>query len=476
MSADKTLIVQAADEVAEISVLNSTFDPVARGVGRLQQALPTGVYKVTVRVGPVVEEQLVSLDEDRTVQIAAPEIPSPIPFASSTHSHSSQRQVAISASSRPRDVFGHGASIFIFARETTSEDDASQRNPAAGLSLLDENGQLLCDIEERANIGSDGAPCAGWRADVSPGAYRIRLDLPNHTSFERALVATGGKQTQLFMFERDYGLPQAETHRAADLAGGTVVICASDRFDPSDERARLTELAAYALVQKRRVLSDGLTNRLLDGKFEDPMQGLLGAHIILRDRPEDTHLFEVVTDNLKRLLGQDHPDVQALWLRRRNRGDVTEIRLRTPPMLRAGWDLATEESVRDNDLIPSEAPSGTIAFKVLAAGPWLLWRGDEQHEAELESLTPDVSAAAGPLADYLKTRARVQAERAPAPGALRRLNFAVRSLPGVRSVVGPPEPASPTPVTLSVDEKAELARTLGIPGNAIENVLKSFSR
>jgi len=292
------------------------------------------------------------------------------------------------------------------------------------------------------------------------------------------LVATAGKQTQLFMLQRDYGLPLSEVHRAADLAGGTVAISVLHGFDPNAQHARATELAAYALAQKRRVLSNDLINALLDNKFVDPMQGLLGAHLLLRDHPEDAGSFETVTDNLVKLLGQDHPDVQALWLRRANRGGTKEIRLRTPPMLRPSWELAAEESIRDNDVIPSGTPSGAIAFKVLSSGPWLVWRGDDRDQIGLESAVHDVTAAAGALADYLKSRVRLQAERAVAPGVVRRVMRGVRSLPLVKKVVGASEeaPGSLPPIVLNDDEKAEIARVLGVPGNAINDALKRFLR
>src|ERR1043166_8788048 len=327
MCADKTLTVRATDELAEISVLDSNFDRVARGVGELKQSRPAGLYKVVARVGPVVVEQLISLDQDRELSFAAPDIPSPIPLETSSHGHDYQRDAAMRVCATPRDVFGEGASLFIFVRETAIE--GPRDNPAAGLSLLDEKGAVLCKIEDRAEVNVDHAAWAGWRADVAPGSYRVRLELPNHRAFERALVATPQKQTQLFMVQRDYGLPGIEAYRAADLAGGTVAISLSYGFYPQDHRARLTELASYALMQTRHVLSDALLKRLLNEQFDDPMLGLLGAHLMRRDHPGDVRLLEIVTDNLRKLLGEDHPDVQALWLRRSTRGNMKEIRLKT---------------------------------------------------------------------------------------------------------------------------------------------------
>jgi hypothetical protein len=66
------LTVNAADASAEISVLDGCLNRVARGIGRLEQDLAPGLYKVRVRVGPTVEDELVSLDQDRTVTKSRP--------------------------------------------------------------------------------------------------------------------------------------------------------------------------------------------------------------------------------------------------------------------------------------------------------------------------------------------------------------------------------------------------------------------
>ncbi|HWX28863.1 MAG TPA: hypothetical protein VNZ53_15670 [Steroidobacteraceae bacterium] len=467
------LTVTAGDELAEISVIDGSLNPVTKGVGRLDQTLAGGLYKVLVRVGSHVDEQLVALDQDRDLSFAAPNIPSPIPLASSSRSHEYHSAAAVQAATNARDTFGNGASILIFAREWTADSSGSRNNPAAGLTFLDDDENFLASIEQRADFRINGDPSAGWRCDVAPGSYRLRLDLPDGTSSERTLYAAPQTQTQIFLLQRDYVLSDGTTPRRADFSGGTVAISTYFGFDPHNRRARLSELAKYALTQTRHILSDQLLKQLLDEKFDDPMLGLLGAHLVLRDHPQDTRLFQIVTDNLLRLLGPAHPDLQALWLRRDNRSGINDLQLRTPPMLRRSWDLATEESVRNPNIIPPGSPSNAVMLNVFPAAPWLIWRSDDRSRE-----ATSIEATESHLADLLNTLAHSDAARTAAmQGPIQRLNTSLRALPGrLKSFAsGAPAPSSvmPPPVpTLSVDDKVEIARVLGVSGRVIDETLQ----
>jgi hypothetical protein len=473
-----TLTIAAGDELAEISVIDGTFNPVAGGVGRLSETLAGGLYKVRVRVGSHIDEQLVALNQDRDLSFAAPDIPSPIPLASSSWSHEYHRAAAMQAAANARDTFGAGASILIFAREWTANSSGSRDNPAAGLQFLDDGDNVLALIEERADFRGDGDPSAGWRGDVAPGSYRLRLELPDGTSSERTLYAAPQTQTQIFLLQRDYRLSDGSIKRRADLAGGTVVISTCFGFDPYSQRARLSELACYALTQTRHILSDSLLKQLLSEKFDDPMLGLVGAHLVQRDHPEDARLFQIVTDNVLRVVGPEHPDLRALWLRRENRRGINDLQVRTPPMLRRSWDLAIEESVRRPDIIPSGSPSDAVVLKVFPAAPWLVWRSSSIEASSIEATESQLGVTADALVDLLTSRARSDAARAAAmKGTIQRLYTSLHALPSkLKSFAARakgPSPAVPPPApTLSEDDKVEIARVLGVSGRVIDEALQ----
>jgi hypothetical protein len=463
MSASEyNLSVAAGDELAEISIIDARLNPVAKGVGRLDAAVPGGIYKVLVRVGSHLDEQLVAVDHDRTLSFAAPGIPSPIPFMGSSLSHEYHEEAAVKAASEVRDKFGEGGSILIFAREYTADGSGSKDNPGGGLYVLDNDGNELASIEDRADFRATPDPSAGWRGDVAPGSYRLRLKLPDGTATERAIYVAPNTQTQIFLLQRDYRLSDGETiKRRADLGGGTVATSTHFGFDPLDVRVRLSELASYALAQTRHVLSDSLLERLLNEKFDDPMLGLLGAHLILRDHPKDARLYRIVTDNLLRLVGPEHPDLRALWLRREDRSGIKNHQIDVPPMLRRSWEIATEESVRNPDVIPPGSPSSAVIFHVIPAVPWLVWRA-QAAAAALESVASELPPTAKALADLITSRAQSEAARAErVPGA-------------VRGAVRGAMPAS-TP-TLTPEDKAEIARVLGVSGPAIDETLRRLFR
>src|SRR5262249_48439001 len=132
-SSNNTLTVEAADVAAEISVFDGSLNQVARSVGRLQKDLAPGICKVRVRAGPSFREQLVSLDQNRQVQVDSIPFASPIPLAGTSRSREYHQAAAVEASAKPRASFGSGASILVFAREWSAGKEKSQRNPAEEL-------------------------------------------------------------------------------------------------------------------------------------------------------------------------------------------------------------------------------------------------------------------------------------------------------------------------------------------------------
>ena len=456
----KTLTVLAADVVAEIAVLDGDQQTVAKGVGRLQKELPAGIYQVRVRVGPTLDQKLVSLDDNREVRFAAADIPSPIPLEGTSRPNADHTAAAIDASRNVRDTFGAGASVLVFARERPRTDTVPHSNPATGLSLLTEGGEQLANIGERADVRGQADPCAGWRGNVSPGAYRLRLERQDGTAIERAIYASPYTQVQVFLQVTDFLLTDGTKQRLADMSGSALAISPEQEFSPQRQRIRLAELARYALTQNRRILSDGLLGELLDEKFDDPMLGLLGAHLLLRDRPKDHRQFVILTDNLLRLLGPEHPDVRALW-RCRPPGDKrVPLELQSPPMLRLSWDLALQVSDEHPDSL-AEGPT-SIADRILPDAPWLMWRTASPNRPSVVELT---------LKDYLGARGRAETERFDATRTVfNRMTRAVRSF-----VMRTPAP-TPAPTALDAGEKAELIRMLGVPDKVLKSMLDKLSR
>jgi len=465
---DKTLTVDTADTVTEISVLDGNLNPVAAGVGGLSAELPAGLYKVRVRTGPTVDERLVSLDADRNERFETQLFPSPVPLTGTSLTHEYHIAAAREASAHPRVALGSGATIFVFAREW-SHPAAS--NPAAGLRLLDVGGRLLANLEELAEvrIDTDKDPSAGCSIAVDPGQYRLRLEHAEGGALERALPAVKGCQTQIFMLQRDDG-----TARRPDLEAGAVVMSNRGTFEPNNDLARLSALARYALTQHRKI-SDQL-RQILAGKLEDPMLGLFGAHLIARDYPDDHALFDNILNNLKALLGSEHPDVQALALRSSARSDQPIEEFSIPPMLRASWDMIVEATLDRRAIVLTDSPAGIVAQYVVPSLPWLTWRGatgDSAASASEERRDPRMVA----LADYIQARRLLADLPQFIASSLSSLETMTETpeldeiagldrLQGAEAVTKPPE--------LDEDAKAELARNFGVPHFVLEAMLRKL--
>ncbi len=491
--------------MAEISVVNADQQPVDKAVGELKASLPAGIYKVRVRVGPTVNENLVSLDQDRELTIPTLQFPSPIPLNDTSRSHEYHQGAARQLSATPCDVLGAGASIFVFSRQWTQGGPEGKLhptlpNPAIGLRLLDDKENLLANIEERAVVnalpGYDAS--AGWRANVQPGPYRLRLEFSDGSEIERALYVAPRTQTQIFFLLHEQCLPSGQSEVRADLAGGTISISLTQQFDPADQIVRLKELACYALTQTRRVLSDSVRAEIVNEKFTDPMLGILGAHLILRDEPDSDAKAErlrTIERNLENLLGPDHPDVRALHLK--TGGEQRHnYSLLSPPMLRASWDLAVDASINNSSAIPAGSTSGSIARRVLPTALWLLWRPQD-----LGAWDDSTDRLTNSLKDYLNARrrlesakeeARVRSAKEETPAVSAKAEAAISSavwrpvqnmLRRLASLAGtatsaeepPVQPTSPSPLSLGSDEKGELSRALGVPAPLLEETLQQLT-
>jgi hypothetical protein len=71
-------------------------------------------------------------------------------------------------------------------------------------------------------------------------------------------------------------------------------------------------------------------------KLENPMLGILGMHLLLKNQESDTELLQTIIQNLRNLLGDPHPDVEALALRLEQTGSYV---FQSPPMMRRSWSL-----------------------------------------------------------------------------------------------------------------------------------------
>jgi hypothetical protein len=448
----RRLEVLAADEATEIQVQDGRLRAIAQGRGTLELTLDPGAYQVVGRSGDATPfKKLVLLaDRDEVVRIPQLQISSPAPLQGTRGFDAwvanDARQLA-GTNQHHSEKLGVGSAIFLCARDVPRPGDRRVppgNHPLTGLSLCDVRGAELLKLEQ---VAPNQWQWAARTLTVAPGTYRLRLRLPTGDVLEQVLVASEGWMTQVFLVRKFYG-EKPDTY-LVDLASSSIFLELNVReaFDPSDRDTRLTELAHQGLARGRQVLSDAALRETFEGKFHNPMLGILGAHLLLLEHPRELppddpktpteflreHLdrrmkqlfggvftFKMLITNLRHLFNmKPHPDVEALALLLEE-GPPPAPLFSTPPMLQQSWSLIVVATARLPALVPPGSVSADVALHVLNAKPWmLLWTpsGDpalqEERVARYQKAVQSALDPAPPPADLIAV-----AEPAPAADAM----------------------------------------------------------
>ena len=170
--------------------------------------------------------------------------------------------------------------------------------------------------------------------------------------------------------------------------------------------ARTVEVARSALAEERSVASSTISESLFV-KFENPMLGLFGAHLMLLSREAERKAaaeerrsmskkrprapvqfrqeqFDEVVRNLADLLGPDHPDVVALATRTSDPDLPALAPVTMPPLLWRSWLLLIEASHDHPPLVPAD--TWRRACRPLPLRPFLTWAvsGEVGQDVETE--------------------------------------------------------------------------------------------
>jgi hypothetical protein len=396
------LDVSTSDAATEIFVIDGLFRLVGKGLGSLTAQLKPGIYKLKIRAGYAEQEDSLVLRDEPVRRSYSIRFSSPVPLRDTTEGDSRHIEAAERESQAIHVTRGTGSCIFIFARcwgpAAGNQEIPRGTNPARGLSLNDSNGIEMTNLETASVVDMTGNPWAACTLKVDPGLYRLGQRTLQGDHLEQTIVAAPALQTQIFLLRRPQG--GGEEVRA-NLPDTAILSSSNWRFNASAPYLRLSELARLGLRNDRQVLSDAIMEELLHGKFQDPMLGLFGTHLLLRQkRPELAGMAEIVA-NLRRLLGPSHPDVEALALLP-GAGSTSYV-FSTPPMLRKSWALVLEATVQNPALVPYGSLASRVANHLSSEAPWLLW--SEPSEQAKEDL---ISAALTNTVDMLVQRMRAE--------------------------------------------------------------------
>jgi hypothetical protein len=441
------LRVAVGNPLAEVFLIDHGFTLVARSVGNFDATVEPGVYTVKARLGNEVVERLIALFADDSLDFSGGlRVASSAPLEGTLRTHEFHIEHAAMSSghnSQPALSAGNGAEIFLMARRWSSREPAQDAQAAASgtvpeLSLLRPDGKPILDLTSAGEGRGQGFdPFLGRRVAVDPGAYLLRWRAGADQWAEQSVQAVRDWQTQVFLLEDASRAAGAERRQISILMGRP------GDFRPDDPELLKIEAARLALANERKVA----TEQWLAGKFENPMLGLFGAHLMLITRDAlakdaeqqsgdtkdqrvtapvrfDQGQFDHAVRNLAHLLGPDHPDVVALSTQTASRRLEALAPVTMPPMLWRSWLLLIEASNDRPQLLPVATWRRAIAL--LPLRPFLVWSPEDHAamDAAWEREIGGLLAAATP-------------QRQPARDVF-------GGGPGIRGVAGKPA-AGPTP-------------------------------
>jgi len=405
------------EQGAGLTLLDSQFKRLLRSFGLLQASFAPGVYRIVAQFGADVVnkvEKIVLLDRNLIdLKIAPPALLAPAPLAGTlTHEHqqaaleglqpnttswrpATRSIAAATPESAGFESFGvergpvaspPDSAIGVLARFWTgrppiSSDPAAFPHPFEGLSIFDPAGVFHFDLSTLPRP-DEPDPVASHVVDVAAGTYVLRQVFGNGAVFSRPIVASPKWQTNVVIQRdsrdvvigrgtRDPNDPRHLTCMGSvslhmnKLRGQQIVAEAAMDLERQTEGWRLA-------LRDRRPLPPSEVTRLLQMKFENPVLGIIGAHLALLNEDGSVRdrgwLVEVV-QNLRRMLGRAHPDVEALS---QLCGPSEQSSLiPAPPMYLRSWEVIAEKVETPDPLFPPNAwwPRWRRAFDPL----YMVW-------------------------------------------------------------------------------------------------------
>jgi Caspase domain len=362
--------------------------------GMKELKLPSGSYKIRTEFDHVTIETPVDLDEPTSLSTreqlpAAHQLYTATPLDQAPTSYeyyTGPSQQWSRQPTRPPLAGAANSSLFIFIRAIDRESYDSNTNLSQDLLLLDHMGNEVSDFSPPATRRD---PRFGWLAfHVAAPHGTLFLRFTGEPDRETSLQLYPGWQTQLFLMHREKPLLETMKIFLARLGAG---------FRPKDQESGAADVALNGLQSNQDLLTDGALKHLLYGKFENPMLGLVAAHVLLqrqrdlqtrlslenrkpraeeqKQRDERQRTVRIVLQNLSRLI-PGSPDVAALNLLA---GSIIPpspqtFTFSTPPLLRPGLMAVISEAIRRPTILGQDSLIPQIAPLLYVDTPWSTWQ------------------------------------------------------------------------------------------------------
>ena len=347
MTSHFTTRVTAAESSTQILIVDSTFNVVASGIGRLVTALVPGIYKARFNAGNRTDDQLFEVS-DAPIQVNGRQLAftSPLPLPGTlnyrTLDYTHSRELARSA---PFSHYGSGAQLLVYARDSQHQPDTPWLGnvPWRGLSVRSLDRSLNLAIDELGlGILDRTTGCAGTKLALTPGLVLLSQD--NYSaqglSLQLPIALCEGWCTHVYL-----DAPIGTKDRLVDLGAAAVMMTRIQSSEIDDDIGRLTELARQQFLRGEQPVSREQLAELIHSDLELPMLALYAAHSLIAAPAPDWQLIGELARKLMEWLPSGHPDVSVICeaLGTQNESNPSRSML-WPPMLSASWQLATRIS------------------------------------------------------------------------------------------------------------------------------------
>jgi hypothetical protein len=475
------LDITTKNAASTITVVDHNFQRVITDTGEIHERDMPGVYKVRVEIGRDVgttSEEILLLDRDvDRAAMSSPALPSPAPLPGSAFTHESHAELFAGTALRSLAFPGQSAAIVsVLSRYWTDASNANRptefADPMQGLDFLDNKGTRVPLIEMGGNHDSSLVdPVAVWEDEVQPGVHFLRLTLDNGRMLEGSVVACSGWITQISLQRFPSPLDQTQLSGSSPLDVAVFMRRPGQEVPPTDQDS-VTEGARLALAQGRNLLSSRHGNKLqklLLDDYDDPIAAIIGSHLLLMAldadparNPKQAKRFDAAVARLQELIGARHPDVAALSLRCAEPSLRAGEPFTAPPMFDRSWQLITEASYRNPELVPTGLWDRVHASTSI--GPFFVWAADDAtrtaHAGQLAAWAVEFGQGRGAASPAARPAASLAASPAARPAA--RPAEAMAALPGN----GRPAPDG----HVFPEDMREAARQLHIPAAAAAGI------
>lgn len=429
---------------AEVFIMDSTLNRVARSVGIYEGDLEPGLFKIRVIRAGTIKEQLIEVGaapQDHSIFVDRFSAIAPIgPMLANSAPIEALAQAALADCVTP--------GILVLAHQ--SDASANRQQPFMGATIFPWRGTrfsvALDKVQRSAKVDGELWSAVAVPADPANGPFMLELVNGSRVSRQAVLVAEGW-QTRIFLRGSPDGRGQGEAAFPTPDPDAAP-------FDVSIQMARpwasvvyydhlvTVEVARNALERGRAIFTGAnVVDELLHGKYENPIAGLTGLHLLLdakvrSDAGDATYglaatpwpltvqgIADEVLVNLTRLLHpkrvaamQDRPGQSLADLQQKllypdpdwpESADLTALRVRagrcttqvfipSPPMFRVSWDVLKSHAGREGlTWIGRQLWSSTGAAG--SAGPYLAWApGQHSVKRTLQRISDQRPGSAQP--------------------------------------------------------------------------------